>query len=182
MLRIELLYRILFLGDREHQLKGSFSRKPATTRQSKFNPKKFSSFFFIEKFMLLLAPIEKKKKVRTNSDSADFFQEPESLSEKLDKKTKPGPSARNKEKATTQNPPSAKIRGKTNAESRSTETGDSPEPAAKRPIVASERKTISAEEPATSSTEHVDKGILNNYFACFQNSSSSFLKLNSFFL
>ena len=44
---IELLYWILFLGDREHQLKGSFSRKPATTtRQSKFNPKKFSSFFF----------------------------------------------------------------------------------------------------------------------------------------
>ncbi|XP_046447111.1 nucleolar protein dao-5-like isoform X6 [Daphnia pulex] len=124
-------------GDREHQLKGSFSRKPATTTRQ--------------------TPIEKKKKLRTNSDSDDFFQEPESLSGKIDKKTKPGPSARNKVKATTKNPPSAKKRGKTNAESRSTETGDSPEPAAKRPMVASERKTISAEEPATSSTEHLDK-------------------------
>jgi hypothetical protein len=110
-----------------------------------------------------------------------FFQEHETLSGKIYKKTKP-PSARNTEKTTTQISQSAKKRGTKNDESPSTETGDSPEPAAKRPIVASERKTISAEEPATSSTEHVDKGILNNYFACFQNSSSSFLKLNSFFL
>jgi hypothetical protein len=29
-------------------------------------------------------------------------------------------------------------------------------------MVASERKAISSEEPATSSTKHLDKGILNN--------------------
>ncbi|XP_046447115.1 nucleolar and coiled-body phosphoprotein 1-like isoform X2 [Daphnia pulex] len=123
-------------GDWEHQLKGSFSRKTATTTRQ--------------------TPVEKKKEVTTNFDSDDFFQEHESLSGKIDKKMKP-PSARNTEKTTTQIPPSAKKRGTKNDESPSTETGDSPEPAAKRPIVASERKTISAEEPATSSTEHVDK-------------------------
>jgi hypothetical protein len=130
--------------------------------------------------MLLLAPVEKKKEVSTYFDSDDFFQAHDSLSGKVDKKTKP-PSDRNTEKTTTQNPLSAKKRGTKNDESPSTETGDSPEPAAKRPMVALERKAISSEEPATSSTEHVDKGILNNYFACFQNSSSSFLKFDFFF-
>ncbi|XP_046636181.1 eukaryotic translation initiation factor 5B-like isoform X2 [Daphnia pulicaria] len=80
-------------GDWEHQLKGSFSRKPATTTRQ------------------------------------------------IEKKTKPQ-SARNTEKATTTNPPSAKKRRTKNAERPSTETSDSPELAAKRPMVASERKAI----------------------------------------
>ncbi len=79
----------------------------------------------------------------------------------VEKKTKPQ-SARNTEKATTANPPSAKKRGTKKAKRPSTETGDSTEPAAKRPRVASERKAISSEESATSSTKHVDKGIMNN--------------------
>ncbi len=63
------------------------------------------------------------------------------------------------QKKHTKNPPSAKKRGKKNAENPSTETGNAPEPAAKRPSVASKRKAISTEESATASTEHVDKGI-----------------------
>ncbi len=52
-----------------------------------------------------------------------------------------------------------KKRGKKSAENPSTKTGNAPEPAAKRPRVASKRNTISTEEPATASTEHVDIGI-----------------------
>ncbi|EFX67563.1 hypothetical protein DAPPUDRAFT_330918 [Daphnia pulex] len=104
--------------DRELQLKGSFTRKPSTRPPA----------------------AEKKKEVGTKFDSADFFQEPASLSEKGDKKTKPP----------------AKKRGKKNAENPSTEIGNAPEPAAKRPRVASKRTATSTEEPTTASTEHAD--------------------------
>ncbi len=113
--------------------------------------------------MSLLAPVVKKDEVGTQFNSDDFFRETESLSEKTDKKTKPP--ARNAEKKTTKNPPPAKKRGKKNAENPSTETGNAPEPDAKRPRVASKRRVISTAEPPTVtpvSTEHADKGILNN--------------------
>ncbi len=72
--------------------------------------------------MLLLATVaEKKKEAGTKFDLADFFQEPASLSEKGDKKTKP-PATKRK-------------------------TGNAAEPAAKRPRVASKRAAISTEEP-----------------------------------
>ena len=86
--------------------------------------------------MLLLATVaEKKKEAGTKFDSADFLQEPASLSEKGDKKTKPPASKKKK----SQNP-----------------TGNAAEPAAKRPRVASKRAAISTEEPTA------DNGILNN--------------------